>query len=140
MIIRERVKGDKVYFTSARSVYEFGLKLLEMSDESDRMKERFYVIGLNSKNNLEYVELASLGILNASLCHPREIMRMACIKAVNAIIIMHNHPSGEPAPSDDDVKVTHIIKHAGEILDIKLLDHVILGEDTFYSFREERLL
>ena len=140
MILRERVRGDKVYFTSAKSVYEFGVKMLEMSDESDRYKERFYVIGLNSKNNLEYVELVSIGILNASLCHPREIYRMACIKAVNAIIIMHNHPSGEPKPSDEDIKITHIIKHAGETLDIRLLDHVILGEETFYSFREERLL
>lgn len=140
MILRERVKGEKLYFKSARGVYEFGLTMMKLSDKSDEHKERFYVIGLNSKNNLEYVELCSIGILNASLVHPREIFHMAVIKQVNAIIILHNHPSGEPEPSEEDNKITRAIYAAGDTLGIQLLDHVIMGDETFYSYREENRL
>jgi len=91
---------------------------------------------LDSKNKIIKDEIISTGILNASLVHPREVFKSAIKESANAIILVHNHPSGDPTPSEEDKRITKILFDAGKFLDIKLLDHVIIG-DTYYSFKEK---
>jgi DNA repair protein RadC len=93
----------------------------------DRDKEHFYCIGLDVKNRIKYIDLASMGTLTSSLVHPREAFRLAIMKGVANLIFSHNHPSGDPAPSREDITITEKLKDSGEILGIKILDHVIVG-------------
>lgn len=113
--------------------------ILDQEDEIDRNKEHFWCIGLNGRNVIQYIELASLGIVNRSLVHPREVYRFAIMKGVQSLIIAHNHPSGDTMPSQDDIAVTRQLYDAGKIIGIKLLDHIIISDDKsrpFYSMLE----
>ena len=91
---------------------------------------------LDIRSRVKPVELVSLGILNSSLVHPRETFRRAVIVGSASIIVGHNHPSGEVEPSNEDTKVTKLLHESGNILGIKLFNHVIFANDKFYSFRE----
>jgi DNA repair protein RadC len=101
----------------------------------DWHKEHFFGIYLSTRNTVIKVELISLGTLNASLIHPRELFRPAIIKSANQIIILHNHPSGEVEPSESDIATTERLKKVGELLGIKILDHIIFAKSKkYYSF------
>ena len=108
--------------------------------------ESVRVICLNTKHMVLAVEEVTRGTLNESLFHPREAFRPAIARQAHAVILVHNHPSGNPQPSDADLHVTRRMKEAGELLQIELLDHVILGapragdEKNFFSFKNEGLL
>ncbi len=108
--------------------------------------ESVRVICLNTKHKVLAVEEVTRGILNESLFHPREAFRPALTRQAHAVILVHNHPSGSTTPSDADVQVTQRMKQAGELLQIELLDHVILGapgagdERNYFSFKNEGLL
>ena len=82
-------------------------------------------------------ETISIGTLNASVIHPREVFKSAIRESANSIILVHNHPSGEPEPSQEDTEITEKLFDAGELLNIKVLDHVIVGKDKFWSFKEK---
>ena len=97
-------------------------------------REKLICLMLNTKNVVIGMDIVSVGSLSASIGHPREIFKAAILKNAAAIILAHNHPSGDPSPSQDDIRLTERISQAGEILGIKLLDHVILGELGSYSF------
>lgn len=116
--------------------------VLDSESELDRDKEHFWLIGLNSRNVIQFIELVSLGTLNASLVHPREVYRVAIVKNSASLILAHNHPSGEFEPSDDDVELTKRLSEAGRILGIEVLDHVVIGnkEEGFTSFKQRGLL
>jgi len=108
-----------------------------------REEEVFWVLVLNAKNRLKLAPLEiTRGVLNASLVHPREVFRDAIRSGAAAIVVAHNHPSGDPAPSSEDLAVTRQLIDAGRIVDIRVLDHVILGRATlerrqdFFSLRE----
>ena len=111
--------------------YRLVRKQLESAD-----REHFLVILLTSKNTVIGVETISVGTLNASIVHPREALKPAIINSAAAIVLAHNHPSGVPTPSADDITITKRIKKAGEILGIDVLDHVIIGKGTFQSLKE----
>jgi DNA repair protein RadC len=113
--------------------------LLERESEIDRDREHFWTVGLNTKNRIKYIELVSLGSLTAAFIHPRETYRLAVHEGVASIIVGHNHPSGETTPSREDFLITEKLKEAGDILGIKLLDHVIIGNDTedYHSFASQ---
>ena len=116
------------------------LKALLASDDSiGQEREHFWVLGFNSKNVVQYAELVHLGTLNSCSAHPREVFRMAVAKGVCSIAIGHNHPSGELTPSDPDILLTRKLREAGEILGIKVLDHVIIGngEGGYFSFMDK---
>jgi len=100
-------------------------------------KEYFVALYLNARNELVCKETVSIGILNASLIHPREVFKPAIDKLAVSIIIAHNHPSGEKNPSDDDLKVTKRLKEAGKILGVEVLDHLIITNNSFFSLKEE---
>ena len=102
----------------------------QCADMATAAQEMFVVFLLNAKNNVIDRCLVTLGILDASLVHPREVFRGAVAAAAAAIVAVHTHPSGDPTPSAEDIKITRQLVAAGEILGIKVLDHVIIGRAT----------
>ena len=126
--------------TKPKYLAEILIKILKCEEENDREKEHFWAIGLTSRNTIKYIELVSLGTLNASLVHPREVYRLAIQKNTCQLIVAHNHPSGDIEPSKNDIEVTHRLEKAGEILGIELIDHIIITKDKFVSFKGLRLL
>jgi DNA repair protein RadC len=107
---------------------------------ADANKEFFVALYLNTKNGIIKQEVISVGSLNANIVHPREVFRTACMIAASSIIVAHNHPSGDPAPSREDIELTKKLVDAGKIMGIDLLDHVILGHDRNYGFKESGIL
>ena len=132
MIITEKEKRIK----NQDDIVEIMQAILKAEHETDVMKEHFFVIGMNNKNVIQYIELVSLGNLTSSVVSPREVFRFAISKAVASIILCHNHPAGDPAPSGEDANVTKRLLECGDILGIKVLDHIVLGRDSHYSFLE----
>ena len=102
----------------------------------DMDKEHFSIIMVDSKNKIIGFNLVSMGTINQSLVHPREVFRPAIIAAARSIFICHNHPSGDPTPSEEDIDITQRLKEVGKILGIEVLDHIILGDDRFKSLLE----
>lgn len=107
----------------------------QAAEYCDKKKE--YLVGffLNARHQLLCKEIISIGTLTASLAHPREIFMPAIGKAAAGVILVHNHPSGDPSPSHEDVKMTKRIAEAGKIMGIELLDHLIVSESGVYSFK-----
>lgn len=103
-------------------------------------KEYFKIILLDTKNNIKRVSEISVGSLNSSIVHPREVFSEAVVNSASSIILVHNHPSGEAEPSHEDITLTNRLDECGKILGIKVLDHIIIGDGIFYSFKEEGLL
>ncbi len=103
-------------------------------------KEHFFSLHLNSKNQLIREVLVSIGSLSTSVVHPREVFAPAVRDSTAALIFIHNHPSGDPAPSREDRECTQRLIHAGQILGIRVLDHIVLGHDDYYSFADAGLL
>jgi DNA repair protein RadC len=102
--------------------------------------EEFHVLALGSQSQVQGDILITRGILNSSLVHPREVFRAAIAEAAAGIIVVHNHPSGDPTPSADDRAVTRQLAEAGRLLDVPVHDHVIVGGDRYVSFAEAGLL
>ncbi len=103
-------------------------------------KEIFMVILLNSANILMRDFRVSEGTLNASLVHPREVFQTAILDLAASVILMHNHPSGETSPSTEDRNITQRLFQSGKLLDIPVLDHIIIGAEGYYSFKEEGIM
>ena len=99
-------------------------------------RECFFALLLDSKHRLKRRVLVSIGTLSASLVHPREVFREAIRSAAAALVVAHNHPSGDPEPSAEDIEVTRRLHEAGKLLGIPLLDHVVVGDGRFVSLRE----
>ena len=99
-------------------------------------KEHFAIVVLNTKNHIIAMPDISIGSLTASVVHPREVFREALKYPAASIILLHNHPSGDPSPSREDIAVTQRLAKAGKILDIPVLDHVIIGDNRFVSLKE----
>ena len=99
----------------------------QCTDFKDLAKEVFKVFLLDSKNAVIASEIISIGTLNQSIVHPREIFKLAIVKSANAIVLAHNHPSGSVEPSQEDIEVTRQLQKAGQLLGIKVLDHVIVS-------------
>lgn len=108
-----------------------------MEDIAFLKKEHFITLLLDTKNHIISKETISIGTLNASIVHPREVFKPAIKKSVSAIILVHNHPSGDTTPSNEDIKVTRRLIKAGEILGIDVLDHIIIGGSEHLSFKVE---
>ncbi len=106
----------------------------------DLTVEEFHILTLDAQNRITRDLLITRGILNVSLVHPREVFRAAIAEASAGVIVVHNHPSGNPAPSADDRAVTKQLVDAGRVLDIPVYDHVVVGGDQYFSFAEGGLL
>lgn len=103
-------------------------------------KEYFKVLLLNTKNEIIMIENISVGSLNSSVVHPREVFCTAIKKSACSLIAVHNHPSGNPAPSQADIDITKRLMEAGELLGIKVLDHLIIGDGVYISLKEKLLI
>ncbi|MCX7785207.1 MAG: DNA repair protein RadC [candidate division WOR-3 bacterium] len=112
----------------------------ELKDLRGLKKEHFVVFYLDVRNQEIKREIISIGSLNASLVHPREVFEPAIRNAAAQIILAHNHPSDNPEPSDDDLAITKRLVEAGKILGIEVLDHIIVAKSRFYSLKENGLI
>ena len=102
--------------------------------------EKFIALALNTKNHVTAVLPVSSGSLNASIVHPRELFQRAILANCASLILAHNHPSGDPAPSPEDIALTRKLIDAGLLLDIPVLDHIVLGYGRYVSFKQRGLL
>jgi len=103
-------------------------------------KEMFLTLHLDGKNRVVCMDVVSIGSLNQSIVHPRSVFMTACLSNAAAILCVHQHPSGDPSPSSEDISITRRLKEAGEIMGIKVLDHIIVGDGEYLSFVERGLL
>lgn len=106
----------------------------------DEVKEKFIIVCLSSSNKIIKYETITIGTLNSSLIHPREVFKVAIENNSANIILLHNHPSGNPEPSSEDISVTKKLCEAGTIMDIKVFDHIIIAGDSFTSLVEKRII
>ena len=103
-------------------------------------REHFLVLLLNARHEVMAIETVSIGSLNASIVHPREVFRPAIINSAASIVLTHSHPSGDPEPSEEDLAITKRLVQAGELMGIGVLDHVIVASRGVVSFRSRQLL
>jgi DNA repair protein RadC len=103
-------------------------------------REQFYVVLLNNKNRKIREVKISEGSLTASLVHPREVYNPVIRESAAAVIFVHNHPSGDPAPSPEDIDITKRLKEVGEVVGVRVLDHVVIGYDRYFSFSDKGML
>ncbi len=106
----------------------------------EKRREHLMVIYLNARNEMIYKKPMFIGTLNVNLVHPRDIFAMALEKNAASVILVHNHPSGNPEPSQDDINITKRIKEAGNIMGIDVIDHVIITKNKAFSFKEDNLM
>ena len=142
---KKRVQVVRIQIVKERNVYydskaikspEDGYKILrEFIGNADR--EMFIVACLNTKNETMNISVVHIGSLNASIVHPREVFKTAILSNAASIICAHNHPSGHPEPSREDIEVTKRLAEAGKILGIELLDHIVIGDERYYSLKEK---
>lgn len=123
---------EKIQITSPQDVANFMMGKMEHLTQ-----EKFIVLFLNSKNVVIKQKTIFIGTLNSSIIHPREIFSEAIKCASNAIVVLHNHPSGDTTPSKEDISATNRLRECGEILGIDLLDHIIIGDHTYMSMVED---
>ena len=112
----------------------------ELKDLRDLKKEHFVIFYLDSRNQEIKREIISVGSLNANLVHPREVFEPAVRHLAAQVILAHNHPSGDPEPSEDDLEITKQLTESGKILGIKVIDHIIITKTGFISFKEKNLI
>ena len=129
------LKGKKArIYLKPKEVWE------ELKDIRDNKKEHFVIFYLDSRNQEIKREIISIGSLNANLVHPREVFEPAVRNLAAQIILAHNHPSGDPEPSEDDITITKRLVEAGKIMGIEVIDHIIVVKNGFLSFKERDLL
>lgn len=113
--------------------------LRDFLKDSDR--ERFIVAFLNTKKEPNAIHTVSIGTVNSSLCHPREVFKAAILSNASSMILSHNHPSSDTTPSEEDKKITERLVEVGRIIGIEVIDHIIIGQDDeYYSFKEEGII
>jgi len=125
--------GQKI--ESPKDVFE-----LLKNDLGDKKKEHFKILSLDSRNKLISIDDISIGTINANLVHPREVFKTAIQHLAVSVILVHNHPSGDPEPSEDDLEITKRIVEASKIIGIEVIDHIIIVKNKFFSFKEKNLI
>lgn len=132
--IQKRINQSKKLITKitcAEDVFNYFHEKLK-----DKKEEHFYILMLNTQNIIIGEQLISKGILDASIIHPREVFKPAIKNSCSKIILIHNHPSGDPTPSGEDLEITKKLKKIGEEIEIKVIDSVIVGDKRFWSWVE----
>lgn len=130
-----RIASATASRTVVRSPQDISSLVMEDMRYLDR--EQFRIVLLDAKNHVLGVRTVSVGSLSSSIVHPREIFKEAIARSSAAIILVHNHPSGDPTPSQEDVEVTRRLVEAGRLLGIEVLDHVVVGDNRYLSFKEK---
>lgn len=123
---------------SPEKIAEVAINVLELHEQAE---ESFYIFTLDTKNKINGIFEVSKGSLNSSIVHPREVFKRALLQNANSIILLHNHPSGDPTPSREDLDITNRLIEAGDLLGIKVLDHIVIGDENNYiSFKQKILM
>lgn len=137
--IAKRINSEQfkegVFLKSPESIFLYTKDQLEM-----KTQEHLLGLYLNTKGELIKKEVLFIGSLNTSLIHPREVFKFAVQYSAATLILIHNHPSGDPTPSSNDIDVTKRMVRNGEMMDIPVMDHVIIGRDKYYSFKEHGII
>jgi len=129
---KESFKKQTKIIKSSKDIYNlFSDKL------KGKSQEYFYIVMLNTKNKVIGIKKISLGILDASIIHPREIFKPAIKNSAARLIMVHNHPSGDPTPSEEDIVITKKLIEAGNLIGIEVMDHVIIGDSNWWSYVEK---
>jgi DNA repair protein RadC len=126
--------GSRSRVTASKEVFEL---FHFMRNET---KEHFLCIHLDGKNRILCIDNVSTGSLNASIVHPRETFKACLLSSAAAVILVHNHPSGDPTPSREDLELTGRLKEAGELLGIRVMDHIIIGDGCYVSLADRGLI
>lgn len=134
LILRDSENADTKSVKSCEDIVEICKDMVGLK------KEYFKCVYLNSRNNVISIETISIGILNNSIIHPRELFKPAIVLSSAAVILVHNHPSGDSEPSEDDLGITKRLVEAGKILGIEVVDHIIVAKKGFFSFKEKNLI
>lgn len=140
LVMRQaKVHEDSIDYkvSSPNGVKEFARKHMEMHMLPE---EHFVTVMVNAKGCVTGYTEISHGLLSSAPVHPREVFKPAVVQNASAVVLVHNHPSGDPRPSEDDIKTTKRLVEAGELLGIKVLDHVIIGYTDSYSFAENGVM
>jgi len=132
---QEKEISRDITISSPKDVAKIAQSILK-----DKKKEYFLIFPLDSRNKITKESIISIGTLTANLVHPREVFKEAISRNAAQIIVVHNHPSGDPEPSEDDLEITKRLMKGGEILGIDVIDHIIIARDGFLSFKERGLL
>lgn len=130
-----REKTEAFFVDSPKSVADIFINILR-----DEFKEHFFVVLLNTKNKIISWDEISRGDLNSSIVHPREVFKYALKHSANSIICLHNHPSGDVTPSREDIEITKRLVEVGELVGVRVLDHIIIGQNKYVSLREKGLI
>lgn len=133
-LVRETKPVKKYVIKNSKDIYELVEEELKSAD-----REIFLALSLNTRNRVLGINTVSIGSLNASLVHPREVFKPAILQNATSIILAHNHPSGDEKPSEEDLEITRRLAEAGKLLGIEIIDHVIVG-NKFYSFADNDLI
>ncbi len=123
-----------VQFRSSADIYRLFKGLSSMPVET------FLVLHLDGKNRMVGMTTCSIGCMTSSLVHPRDVFRPAIANMTAGLIFMHNHPSGDPAPSEEDIQITKRLCEVGKVVGIRGLDHIIIGKDRYFSFADQGLI
>lgn len=136
-VVKEKtIKYGRDAVTSPKDVVVVTEKLLKGSD-----REKFVVVCLDAKCKPTAVNVVSIGSLTASIVHPREVFKVAILSNAHSVVAIHNHPSGDPSPSNEDKAITNRLVDAGKLLGIPLMDHIVVGDNGRYlSLKEEGLI
>lgn len=129
------LNGNRTIIRTPRDIYDLVRGELEYLTV-----EKFIVMGMSTKNHIIIQHTVSVGSLNASIVHPRETFKMLIRRACASAILVHNHPSGDPAPSSEDITLTKKLVNVGQIIDIPVLDHVIVGQGRYISLKEKGII
>ena len=146
--VAKRINIVSIKMVKESSFQYLARQILSPSDAYEMIKEQlggldreqFIVACLNTKNEPTNITVVSVGSLNKAIVHPREVFKTAILSNAASIMAFHNHPSGDTTPSDQDIQLTHRLVEAGELLGIKLLDHLIIGDGSFTSLKEKGYL
>lgn len=131
---------QKIKVRCSADIYPIMQQILLRENKLSRQKEHLWVVGLNTVNVIQYIELVSLGAIDATIVTPLEVYSLAVLKKVKQIIVVHNHPSGDLRPSPEDKAIIKNLIKAGEILRIALIDSLIISTEDYYSFEDNGIL
>lgn len=133
-------RAMEVNDTNLPSINDAKDAVAQLTDLRDLKKEHFVALYINARNKLIHKEVISVGTLTANLVHPREVFEPAMIRAATEIVVAHNHPSGDSEPSGADLEITKRLVEAGKILGIKVLNHIIITKENYFSFQDKGLI
>ena len=128
-------KGYSLFIKSPKDIYN-----IFFNELSNLKKEKVIGVYLDTKNKIIKKEVLGIGILDSSLIHPRELFKEAIKESAKSVVLIHNHPSGDANPSEEDINLTKNLIEAGNLIGINFLDHIVIGKNCFYSFKEDKLI